>query len=323
MSNIETVNRPAVRVAGVPDLSSLPDDALLTNRQKALLTGFSTQAFKKWRRKGRGPATICVEGPPQDYRSRLPRLDRGRRQGLDVMGKSSHREPEPPGSRTLLAQPQPGTILERRVDHLRASNQFDPSEFASANDVMREIIMHSAMADADTASELPIEVLRELRVRQLRPLGLPADTSTPALQLLLDDHVENYLRKFGRQPFRSDATGWRWRGDAAHSRTAILATYVDMLPALKGETDNRAFESVASRLSGCDRHAVRRVVRPFRRTMGGLPEAERNLAILALIKLADILNGLDKRSSQRDPRPPSTNNRGLQAPSSDRGRRTP
>jgi hypothetical protein len=49
----------------VPDLSKLPDDALLTDQQKSFHSGFSIEAFKKWRREGRGPATIYIEGRPR------------------------------------------------------------------------------------------------------------------------------------------------------------------------------------------------------------------------------------------------------------------
>ncbi|MBB3938165.1 hypothetical protein [Aureimonas phyllosphaerae] len=53
------------RVARVPDLSDLPDNALLTDKQKSLHSGFSVEAFKKWRREGRGPETIYIEGRPR------------------------------------------------------------------------------------------------------------------------------------------------------------------------------------------------------------------------------------------------------------------
>jgi hypothetical protein len=49
----------------VPDISKLPDDALLSDRQNSAITGFTVDAFKKWRREGRGPATIYVEGRPR------------------------------------------------------------------------------------------------------------------------------------------------------------------------------------------------------------------------------------------------------------------
>lgn len=49
----------------IPNIAGLPDDALLTDRQKAAHSGFTVQAFKKWRREGRGPATIYVEGRPR------------------------------------------------------------------------------------------------------------------------------------------------------------------------------------------------------------------------------------------------------------------
>lgn len=49
----------------IPDISKLPGDALLTDRQKAAHSGFSISAFKQWRREGRGPATIYIEGRPR------------------------------------------------------------------------------------------------------------------------------------------------------------------------------------------------------------------------------------------------------------------
>lgn len=50
---------------GIPDLETLPDNALLTDKQKSLHSGFSVEAFKKWRREGRGPETIYIEGRPR------------------------------------------------------------------------------------------------------------------------------------------------------------------------------------------------------------------------------------------------------------------
>lgn len=49
----------------IPDISRLPGDALLTDKQKALHSGFSIEAFKKWRREGRGPETVYIEGRPR------------------------------------------------------------------------------------------------------------------------------------------------------------------------------------------------------------------------------------------------------------------
>lgn len=53
------------RSASLPDIATLPNDALLTRGQLAALTGFTEQAFKKWAREGRGPAITYVEGRPR------------------------------------------------------------------------------------------------------------------------------------------------------------------------------------------------------------------------------------------------------------------
>ncbi|CDX62883.1 hypothetical protein MPL3365_80051 [Mesorhizobium plurifarium] len=49
----------------LPDLASLPSDAVLTRRQMSALSGYTVQAFKKWAREGRGPAITPVEGRPR------------------------------------------------------------------------------------------------------------------------------------------------------------------------------------------------------------------------------------------------------------------
>lgn len=55
----------------LPDLSKLPDDALLTEAQAARTGGYAKQTLKLWRLKkvGRGPTAIFVEGRPR-YRVR-------------------------------------------------------------------------------------------------------------------------------------------------------------------------------------------------------------------------------------------------------------
>lgn len=51
----------------LPNISALPDEALLCPEQMAPLSGFTVHAFKKWRRekKGQGPRVIYVEGRPR------------------------------------------------------------------------------------------------------------------------------------------------------------------------------------------------------------------------------------------------------------------
>lgn len=49
----------------VPDLSTLPPDALLTRRQVHLVSGFSLQILKAWPRQGRGPKVTMVENCPR------------------------------------------------------------------------------------------------------------------------------------------------------------------------------------------------------------------------------------------------------------------
>jgi hypothetical protein len=49
----------------IPDLSKLPDGALLVSRQVAALAGYTEPALKKWRREGRGPQFLLVEGRPR------------------------------------------------------------------------------------------------------------------------------------------------------------------------------------------------------------------------------------------------------------------
>jgi hypothetical protein len=56
------------RILPVPDLDRLPDNAVITRKQLAALSGFSEQALKKWAREGRGPKVTIVEGYPR-YRA--------------------------------------------------------------------------------------------------------------------------------------------------------------------------------------------------------------------------------------------------------------
>lgn len=63
----EQLHASTASLPAAPDIDKLPGGALLTDGQKAALSGFSVAAFKKWRREGgqRGPATIYVEGRPR------------------------------------------------------------------------------------------------------------------------------------------------------------------------------------------------------------------------------------------------------------------
>lgn len=51
--------------SSIPDLRTLPLDALLTRRQIAAISGYTEQAFKKWARENRGPRITRVEGRPR------------------------------------------------------------------------------------------------------------------------------------------------------------------------------------------------------------------------------------------------------------------
>ena len=67
-TNTAPRGRSAKRGNATPlDLDALPDNALLTDAQKAAHSGFSIYAFRKWRAdgKGQGPATIYLEGRPR------------------------------------------------------------------------------------------------------------------------------------------------------------------------------------------------------------------------------------------------------------------
>lgn len=67
-SNVQTQTKFRHRVEPiVPDLSRLPDEALLVERQVAQLGGYAPHTLKLWRleQTGRGPAHIVVEGRPR------------------------------------------------------------------------------------------------------------------------------------------------------------------------------------------------------------------------------------------------------------------
>lgn len=53
----------------VPNLGSLPDDALLTRGQVSAISGFAVHTLKVWAAAGRGPRVTTVEGRPR-YRVR-------------------------------------------------------------------------------------------------------------------------------------------------------------------------------------------------------------------------------------------------------------
>lgn len=61
----------------VPDLNKLPPDALLTDRQVSLLSGFAEYTLRVWRMKGKGPKVTLIEGRPRyrvaDYRAWVER----------------------------------------------------------------------------------------------------------------------------------------------------------------------------------------------------------------------------------------------------------
>lgn len=49
----------------VPDIATLPADALLTRNQVAALSGFALQTLKMWPAQGKGPRVTVVEGRPR------------------------------------------------------------------------------------------------------------------------------------------------------------------------------------------------------------------------------------------------------------------
>lgn len=49
----------------IPDIRSLPADALLTRRQIAAISGYTEHAFRKWARLDRGPRITLIEGRPR------------------------------------------------------------------------------------------------------------------------------------------------------------------------------------------------------------------------------------------------------------------
>ncbi len=56
------------QIITLPDIANLPDDALLTRKQCAALSGYADYTFKKWARQGRGPNITRLEGRPR-YRA--------------------------------------------------------------------------------------------------------------------------------------------------------------------------------------------------------------------------------------------------------------
>lgn len=49
----------------VPDLKSLPDDALVTRRQLSALSGYAIPTLKIWARMAKGPRITKIEGRPR------------------------------------------------------------------------------------------------------------------------------------------------------------------------------------------------------------------------------------------------------------------
>lgn len=61
MTNFEARYEPLPSI----ELGRLPDEALLTRRQVAHLSGFTIGALKKWGREQRGPRVTTIEGRPR------------------------------------------------------------------------------------------------------------------------------------------------------------------------------------------------------------------------------------------------------------------
>ena len=53
------------RDSKIPDIDNLPQSALLTYRQLALITGFSLSSVKRWAANGRGPHVTRIAGQPR------------------------------------------------------------------------------------------------------------------------------------------------------------------------------------------------------------------------------------------------------------------
>lgn len=64
-----TVAPAAAGHHSVPNLDTLPGDALLTRVQVAAISGFAVHTLKIWAAAGRGPRITTVEGRPR-YRVR-------------------------------------------------------------------------------------------------------------------------------------------------------------------------------------------------------------------------------------------------------------
>lgn len=72
------VNDIAARVAAA---ANGPDDMLLTTAEVSALSGFAEVTLRLWRRQGRGPSWLEIEGMPRlrlgDYRKWLAEQKRG------------------------------------------------------------------------------------------------------------------------------------------------------------------------------------------------------------------------------------------------------
>lgn len=54
-----------MRPTETPDLSKKPDDAFITSKELAVLTGYSPLTVKLWRQRGRGPKATIVGTRPR------------------------------------------------------------------------------------------------------------------------------------------------------------------------------------------------------------------------------------------------------------------
>ena len=57
--------RRNTRIDEAPDLSKLPEDAFITRRQLARVSGFAVQTLKNWAPVNRGPQVTRVENRPR------------------------------------------------------------------------------------------------------------------------------------------------------------------------------------------------------------------------------------------------------------------
>ena len=65
MTTCETATQEPATTQPGPNVSKLPDDALLTRRQVALVSGFALPTLKAWAACGRGPRITRIEGLPR------------------------------------------------------------------------------------------------------------------------------------------------------------------------------------------------------------------------------------------------------------------